>query len=274
MQQPPSVRFGLRTAALFDALQGHFAEAAAHLRELRSELLATQLTGAAFSATAALAQLELIAGDTVAAVREIDDFLAGQPADSIATWGQPALLIARFMAYAGRPERARALLAAYESALPPELARHDPWLLRQARAALAIATGDAQEAVAMLRTGYPYLPRNEWFEDPLLPLDARPELARAFEHVGQADSAIAVYERYLDARALFRAEIDAFELAITYEHLAALYEQRGDRVRAAELHRSLARLWHSADPPLRHRADAALRRAAAIEAATEAEGGL
>jgi DNA-binding SARP family transcriptional activator len=267
MQQPPSVRFGLRTAALFDALQGHFAEAAVHLRELRSELLTTQLTAAAFSATAALAQLELIAGDTVAALREVDDFLAGQPADSIATWGQPALLIARFMAHAGQPERARALLAAYERALPSELARHDPWLLRQTRAALAIATGDAQEAIAVLRTGHPYLPRNEWFEDPLLPLDARPELARAFEHLGQADSAIAIYERYLDARALFRAEIDAFELAITYERLAALYEQRGDRVRAAEHHRALARLWHSADAPLRHRADAALRRAAAIEAA-------
>jgi tetratricopeptide (TPR) repeat protein len=121
----------------------------------------------------------------------------------------------------------------------------------------------------VLRTGHPYLPRNEWFEDPLLPLDARPELARAFEHLGQADSAIAVYERYLDARALFRAEIDAFELAITYERLAALYEQRGDRVRAAGFHRALARLWHSADAPLRHRADAARRRAAALEAATD-----
>ncbi|MGH7476437.1 MAG: BTAD domain-containing putative transcriptional regulator [Longimicrobiales bacterium] len=265
IESPPDVRFGLRTAALFDAVQGRVAEAATHLRELRSELLDAQLIGAAFGATAALAQLRLIAGDTVAAVKEIDDFLAGQPADSVAAWGQPALLLARFFARANRPQRASEFLAAYEDALPPALASHDPWLLRQARAALALATRDPQRAIDELRSGHPYLPRNEWFEEPLLPLDSRPELARAFEQAGQADSAIVVYVRYLDTRALFRAEVDAFELAGVYDRLAALHEARRDFARAAGYHRALARLWHAADPPLRQRADAAMRRAATLE---------
>ncbi|MGH7466153.1 MAG: hypothetical protein ACREK1_13305, partial [Longimicrobiales bacterium] len=239
IESPPDVRFGLRTAALFDAVQGRVAEAATHLR--------------------------LSAGDTVAAVKEIDDFLAGQPADSVAAWGQPALLMARFFARANRPQRASEFLAAYEDALPPALAKHDPWLLRQARAALALATGDPDRAIDELRSGHPYLPRNEWFEEPLLPLDSRPELARAFEQAGQADSAIAVYLRYLDTRALFRAEVDAFELAAVYDRLAALHQARRDFARAAGYHRALARLWHAADPPLRQRADAAMRRAVALE---------
>ncbi|MGH7446975.1 MAG: tetratricopeptide repeat protein, partial [Longimicrobiales bacterium] len=48
IESPPDVRFGLRTAALFDAVQGRVAEAATHLRELRSELLDANLIGAAF----------------------------------------------------------------------------------------------------------------------------------------------------------------------------------------------------------------------------------
>jgi DNA-binding SARP family transcriptional activator/tetratricopeptide (TPR) repeat protein len=265
IESPPAVRFGLRTAALFDAAQGRVAEAATHLRELRSELLNAKLIGAAFSATAALAQLQLIAGDTAAAVQEIDAFLAGQPPDSVAVWGQPALLMTRFFARANQPQRAGEFLADYEAARPAGLARHDPWLLRQARAALALANRDPERAIDELRSGHPYLPRNEWFEEQLLPFDSRPELARAFAQAGQSDSAIAVYVRYLDTRALFRAEVDAFELATVYDGLAALHETRREFARAAGYHRALGRLWQAADPPLRRRAAAAMRRAAVLE---------
>jgi DNA-binding SARP family transcriptional activator len=261
----PDLRFGLRTAALFDAVEGRFDEASTHLQDLGTQLREAGLLGAAFGAAAAVARLQLIAGDTLGAVRHVEEFLAGLPMDSVGAWGQPALLMARFFAQANRPERAAEYLDAYQRSLPPALARHDPWQLRQARAALALANRDPERALAELRAGMPYQPRNDWFEDPLLPLDNRPELARAFAQAGRADSAIAVYERYLGSRALFRAELDAFELGPAYERLAMLYEERGELARAAEYHRKLARLWRSADGPLQHRATAAIRRAIAVE---------
>lgn len=216
------IPFALRTAALFDAVQGRFDEAASHLRELTIQLLDRQLIGAAFGAGVAAAQLRMIAGDTVGAVKEVDDLVAGQPLDSLGAWGQPALLITRFFAQANQPQRAAEFLAVYEKFLPPALAKANPWMLRQTRAALALAKHDPRRALAELRPRHLNLSRNEWFEEPLIPLDSRPELARAWEAAGEPDSAIAVYERYVGARALFRAELDAFELARAHDRLAVL----------------------------------------------------
>jgi DNA-binding SARP family transcriptional activator len=262
---PADIPFAMRTAALFDAVQGRFTEATSHLRELQAQLLQARLIGAAFGAAAAAAQLRLIAGDTLEAVREVEEFVAGQPLDSVGGWGQPALLMARFFAQANQPQRATEFLSAYERSLPPALAKADPWLLRQARAALALANHDPDRAVALLRPRHLYLPRHDWFEEPLIPVDSRPELARAWEQAGQPDSAIAVYERYLGARALFRAEMDAFELARAYERLAVLHENRNDLARAAHYHRKLATLWRGADAQVRQRSDAAMRRAVSLE---------
>lgn len=220
------IPFALRTAALFDAVQGRFAEAASHLRELTMQLLDRQLFGAAFGAGVAAAQLRMIGGDTLGAVKDVEDLVAGQPLDSLGAWGQPALLVARFFAQANQPRRAAEFLAVYERFLPPALAKANPWMLRQTRAALALAKHDPQRALAELRPRHLNLSRNEWFEDPLIPLDSRPELARAWEAAGEPDSAIAVYERYVGARALYRAELDAFELARANDRLAVLRERR------------------------------------------------
>jgi hypothetical protein len=127
-------------------------------------------------------------------------------------------------------------------------------------------------AVAAGRPRHLNLSRNEWFEDPLIPLDSRPDLARAWEQAGEPDSAIAVYERYVSARALFRAELDAFELARAYDRLAVLHENRNNLARAAEYHRRVATLWRAADPPLRQRADAAMRRAVNLEGRLASRG--
>ncbi len=254
---PSDIPFALRTAALFDAVQGRFTEAASHLHELQAQLVERQLTGAAFGAAAAAAQLRLVAGDTLGAVREAEGLVAGQPADSLGVWGQPALLMARFFAQAKQPQRATDLLAAYERFLPRALAKTNPWMLRQARADLALANHDPQRALAELRPRHLNVSRHEWFEELLIPVDSRPQLARAWEQAGQPDSAIAVYERYVGSRALFRAELDAFELARAYGRLAVLHERRNDFGRAADYRRRLAHLWRAADAPLRHRAASA-----------------
>jgi tetratricopeptide (TPR) repeat protein len=44
---------------------------------------------------------------------------------------------------------------------------------------------------------------------------------------------------------------DAIWLARTYYRLGELYEERGDRTKAAENYTKFVRLWQSADPELR-----------------------
>ena len=263
---PSEVPFALRTAALFDAVQGRFTEAASHLRELEAQLLERQLIGPAFEAGVAAARLRMISGDTAGAMSDADELVATHSLDSLGSWGQPALLMARFFGQANRPQRAAEFLAAYERALPPALARTNQWMLRQARAAVALAAHDPQRAVAELRPRHLSARGPQWFEDPLIAVDSRAELARAWEEAGQPDSAIAVYERFIGARALFRAELDAFELARAYDRLAVLNERRNDFARAADYHRRLFELWRQGDAPLRRRADEALRRAMSLEA--------
>ena len=258
---PDELPFALRTVALFDAVQGRLAEAGTHLGDLQTRLLEEGLSEAAINVAAAAADLRLIAGDTLGAVAAMETLLARQPADSVGALGQPAVRVARFFARANRPRRAAELLAAYENSLTDALAKVEPWLLHVTRAEIALADGDPAAALAALRPRTLRTHRNEWFEDVLLPLESRPERARAWDRAGQPDSAIAVYERYVGAHALFRAELDAFELARAYRRLAALYEDRGDFARAAGWHRRLAGLWRDADPPLRQQASAALRRA-------------
>jgi tetratricopeptide (TPR) repeat protein len=88
-----------------------------------------------------------------------------------------------------------------------------------------------------------------------------PELARVYQELGQADSAIAVYERYLGVRSLTRLSLDAIELGGALEQLAALYEMRGDRTKAAAQSHRLAELWRHADAAVQPRVEAARRRA-------------
>jgi tetratricopeptide (TPR) repeat protein len=89
--------------------------------------------------------------------------------------------------------------------------------------------------------------------DERIPLSDHPSLARTYDALGSVDSAIAVYDRYDQVRSLSRTTLDAFELGHALERLGALYEERGDRARAAEYDARLAELWRNADAPLRRR---------------------
>lgn len=77
-----------------------------------------------------------------------------------------------------------------------------------------------------------------------------PDLARVYEAAGKRDSALATYERYLTTPWLFRYENDAVELGWTMKRLGELYEEQGDRDKAAANFSKLTRLWERADPEL------------------------
>ena len=102
-----------------------------------------------------------------------------------------------------------------------------------ARGDVALAAGRAAEALEHYRRGdlLGCLPCN------------LPRFARAWEALGQTDSVIATYERYISTPSTGRVYADAFELANAYLRLGELYEAREGTDKAVEL-------WKDADSEL------------------------
>jgi tetratricopeptide (TPR) repeat protein len=257
----PGVPVALRAEAVFDAVRGRLAEAREHLRELRTQQLKYGLDAAAIEVAIAIGRLRLIANDAEGAVREVETVLLRNPLDSLEAERRPYLPLALFYAQAGRPQRARELLADYQRLVPLQYKRPDAWMVHRTRAALLLAADSPAVALAELREAETVDPIwEEWFDQPLIRMHERPELARTFERLGMADSAIAVYERYLRARALYRTEMDAFHLAHALQRLGALHEERNQPTVAACYYNWFVNLWGEADPELRPLAEAARQR--------------
>ena len=99
------------------------------------------------------------------------------------------------------------------------------------------------------------------FPDPM----GWPELARAYDQLGKADSADrpvpAVCHQSQRARG---AATDATELPRVYRRLGELYEQRGDAAMATEAYGRFVELWKNCDPELRPQVMEARRRLAEL----------
>ena len=91
--------------------------------------------------------------------------------------------------------------------------------------------------------------------------DCRPcglaALAQAYDRAGQADSAIATYERYIRTPDIvrlgwiLRLGNDGTQLAPAHKRLGELYEHRGDRERSRHHYTRFVELWRDCDPELR-----------------------
>jgi tetratricopeptide (TPR) repeat protein len=75
----------------------------------------------------------------------------------------------------------------------------------------------------------------------------------AYRQAGQPDSAIAVFERFVNTPFASRLLYDAIWLPSVYVQLGELYEARGDRDNAVHYYNEFAELWKDADPELRPR---------------------
>ena len=254
----------LLTMAALDAVVGRFDEARSHLLALREQALRLGAVPAAVEISCAIGQLRLIAGHA-APIAETEDLLRHYPITSTDTLSRPYLALALFYARAGRTPEARVWLDAWEQEYPQPFRGPDRWLHHRVRAALHLAEDEPEQAVRELRQAARSAPlRVGMFDDAFVSVADHPDLARAYDRLGSADSAIAVYERYLAARSLNRSLLDAFELAPALERLAQLYEARGDYRRASAALLRFADQWREADINLRPRMLQAERRADAL----------
>ena len=172
--------------------------------------------------------------------REVEGALRRFPLASIPAEDRPYLDLAWLYADAGHPDRARQLLAEYQTSVPEGVRRGQPFR-HGAAAQIAFAEGRFQDAIRGYRT---------WYDEDSCAVCGLFLLGRAYEKAGQPDSALAVYERAVTTPGYLRAFEEDATLGPTYRRLAELYEERGQLDKARDYYGRFLDLWKDADPEL------------------------
>jgi tetratricopeptide (TPR) repeat protein len=245
-----------RHLAIIAAVRGQLIDAERHLREAMSERLKAGRTDQYLADVILLTSLTAaVAAEPSRAVSELERALAQHPLRSLQPVDRPYAQLATAFAMAGRVDRARALLAEYEQVRDPR------W-----RSGGLIGT-DHRTAALELSWGHVALAERRWpaaiarfqaaVAEGATPAFGLPDLGRAYDLMGEIDSAIAVYERYLDApdpldevSGKDRGTL-AIELAGVYRRLGELYRRRGETEKARAYYNRFAELWKDCDPKLR-----------------------
>jgi tetratricopeptide (TPR) repeat protein len=180
----------------------------------------------------------------------VEAALRRYPLASLKPMDRPYLPIAVAYAVAGKPRKARELLAEYEREVPHMYRRRAENFRRWAWGQIAMAEGRIADAVSELQA----------FASATAS-DCRPcglaALAQAYDRTGQMDSAIATYERYVRTPHIMRLAWvlrlgnDGTQLAPAHKRLGELYEQRGEYAKARHYYSRFVELWKEADPELK-----------------------
>ena len=198
--------------------------------------------------------------DRPGAIARAERALGATPLESIPAVQRPYILLAEVFARAGDLARSRRVLAQMSAALPPEAANlpdNDP---RSVQGLIALAEHRPAEAAPLLIAAGA---RSE------CDICSLPDLGRAYDALGQADSALAVYQRYVSSASPRKFFVDPLFLAGTLKRLGELYEARGDTARAVSAYARVTALWKNADPELQPRVAEVERHLAAL---TRGEG--
>jgi tetratricopeptide (TPR) repeat protein len=194
-------------------------------------------------ASRAASERVLFFNDAAGALRILDRALQETSIERLPESVRPYMDLTAVYAMAGRPDRAREMLASFERSRAKVVDLDDPGI----RAALQgfIAMGEKRYAEAI--RAFQEADRGN------CPACALPDLANAYDLAGQSDSAITAYERYLTTLDPFRWEVDQWFLAGTHKRLGELYEARGDRQKALSNYLQFVEIWKDADPELQPR---------------------
>ena len=196
-------------------------------------------------------------------VQRMEAALTLHPMKALPPDRRPYFYVSNLYALAGQPARARAVLAQYDAELRDsawrrvkEPARHS------ALAEIALAERRPTDAVAEFRRA------DQLPDGPATRCNiCLPSmLARAFDRAGMADSAIAMFEKYLATPDVDRMAFDRDPvfLAGTLKRLGELYEAEGERAKAASNYRRFVQLWKNADPELQPKVAEVRRRLARL----------
>jgi eukaryotic-like serine/threonine-protein kinase len=230
--------------------QGRIGESVRLLGEARAEDMARGARSSPFADSVTISLIDAwFDTGRVRAVRRLDASLARTPLRSLAVDDRDYFRIASVYAIAGRPDRARAVLAQFDAEVKDTTLRR--WFepdRHHALAEIALAEGRPRDAIGEFRQG------DTRPDGPVegCPICIYVALGRAFDQAGMADSAIVMLERYLSTPFWnrFSLQADGMNLPAVYKRLGELYEERGDRAKAASYAAMFVELWKDADPEL------------------------
>jgi tetratricopeptide (TPR) repeat protein len=196
-------------------------------------------------------------------VRALDAALVQVPLRTLPIEQRPYFTFAVYYAMAGRPDKARAMLAQFDDEMKdPQLKANAQPARHSVLAEIAIAERRPLDAV-----------REIWASDSLPdgPVGdcARcndRDLGRAFDLANVADSAIFYWERYLKEASVRGPGTDGGYLPGMLKRLGELYENKGNTAKAASYFSAFLDLWKNADPELQPKVQDVKRRLAAIQA--------
>jgi tetratricopeptide (TPR) repeat protein len=178
------------------------------------------------------------------AARILDSALAANPIDRIRGEKRPYAHLSRLYTLTENPERGRTLLveAQRQESLWSTGAR--PWVdmerdpdLALARGDLAVRSGQTDSALTYYRAGQAH--GGLW---------GMAEVGFLFDRLGQTDSAMSSFRRYLQSQSPLRMELDPAYLGKIYRRMGELAEGSGDRKTAAEYYGKFVALYRNADP--------------------------
>jgi tetratricopeptide (TPR) repeat protein len=246
--------------AMLASAQGRLAESRRY-RRLSAEIEGGPAAG--LRAAMLESSAELSAGlDRERAARRLDSLMAGSAFNQLEPTDRPYDEIAVLYAMAGRSRQAREVAAYGESTIRATgpagerfLRRRDHTMLGDAlQGTLLMQEGRIEESVSRFQRARSAYGGVWWL----------PEVGIAFDRGGATDSALAVYQRYLESTWNFRILPDADHLAPVLRRAGELYEAKGDRRRAAQAYQRFVELWRRADPVLQPQVAEVRRRLAEV----------
>ena len=225
-------------------LQGKVNEAEAHHRRFIDYLAKTGRPERALANEFAFAQLlTRLNGPGPDIERRLDDALRRFPPEKMNPLDPNYFFMASSAAWSRRSRFAKEMLARWSAAQPKDVPA-DSIGIYWALGDIALSEGRYEESARLQGRAGDLLPGAENYF---------PHRAHPHDLLAHADSAIALYERYLGrvAKFQFRLEwLDPAHLAETYEALGRNYENVGQPDSSTKYYQALLDLWKNADPTL------------------------
>ncbi|MBA3342834.1 MAG: hypothetical protein H0T48_13490, partial [Gemmatimonadaceae bacterium] len=199
-------------------------------------------------------------GNQATGAERLDSALAKSPFRNHAIQQRPYFEFTELYSHAGRPDRARGLLAQHSAEVKDSaLIRHQLPARRNALAELALAENRPLDAIAEFKLAdqRPDGPRNSCVKCHLA------NLARAYDAANMQDTAIMLYERYL-AQPTGDAWPDYAFMAPFHRRVGELYDARGNTQKAIPHYNAFLELWKNADRELQPKVTAVRQRVAQL----------
>ncbi len=192
----------------------------------------------------------ILRGRTAEGIQRLESIVTSKEWGAASPGDRPYVDLVELFARAGKPDRARAILAAWQANDVFAKAPDARWVAADLQGEIALAEGKSDEALRQIRAaslgadGMPVACRSCSYE----------AMARAFDKLGRADSAMSYLERYLaippGERGFGPKSADNRSLAAVQKRLGELYDSRNDRANAIKHYAAFVDLWQRADADL------------------------